>query len=201
MLLVAITGNAGSGKSALAKVFTDLKVDVINADLINSELLSCSRFMLKWLERCLSIELITESGEIDKTLLRSLLIDRKDHRKNIESHLHPIIRENIELQYSLLKDRPYCIAEIPLLFEAGMEKFADRIILMAATRKTLLSRLKYRHKMNTDQAELILDMQKTGMHVFSRSDDIILNDGKNGINKTKVSRLHDKITLLATKSE
>lgn len=199
MLIVAITGNAGSGKSTLAGVFAALHIDIINADNINSELLSCSQFMLKWLEKCLGIVLILDDGRIDKAALRSSLIEQENYRRSIESLLHPVIRENIELQCSLLGIRPYCVVEIPLLFEVGMEDFADRIILVATTRKTLLSRIEYRHGINTETAKNILDMQQSGTHIFSKSDDIILNDKDKEMIEAAVLSLHNNLTQLSCK--
>jgi len=176
MLRIAITGNAGSGKSTLADALSMHGVDIICADIINRSLLENSGFIWKWLEAALQIDFKSNDLRINKNILRNILIKHPKSRGIIESLLHPIIKSNLSLQLSVIPEKPYCIIEVPLLFEAGMERMADRVILVSSDAMSLTSRITKRPDIDNETAMHILGLQSNSSDVFGQADDVILND-------------------------
>ena len=176
MIKLAITGNAGSGKSVLASILSELGATVISADKINSSLLKHTTFLTEWLETALNCNLCTDHSALDKELLRDAVF-KNPVRKNIAVQLlHPIIKNNIALHLSIASNKQYCIVEIPLLFETGMNNLYDRIILIQSYKELLIDRISGRPGISKTMAINILGNQAHMDIKLEQSNDIITNN-------------------------
>ena len=175
MKIIGITGNAGGGKSAAVSYFQSRGIGTISADKINTGLLMQCEFLPPAIEKILQTSVTQTDGSLDKSRLRDITFSSKQHRQKLEELLHPVIMQNISIQLALLPENRYCIIEIPLLFEAHLESRVDRVILITASRQTLLARLCSRNDSKQDIAESILDNQLQDNEKFSATDDIVLN--------------------------
>lgn len=176
MRIIGLTGNAGSGKSLVASYFQSKGVPVISTDKINTSLLENSWAIVRNIESVSKTTVTNSSGDLDKNNLRNIVFSSSFFRKQLEQILHPIIMRNVALQLSLLSEHPYCIVEIPLLFEAGLENHVDRILLVTAKREILLDRLCDRSNISVDSAKSILRNQAQDNTKFGTSDDIVMNN-------------------------
>ncbi|TNF91663.1 MAG: dephospho-CoA kinase [Gammaproteobacteria bacterium] len=190
MLTVAITGNAGSGKTTICELFQNLGATIISTDEINRILLQSSGFLIKLLEQALDQTLSTD-GKPDKDKIWKAIISSPDKRETIESVLHPVIMQNVNLQLDLCRST-YCLVEVPLLFEAGLENYFDRILLITASHSVLKNRLNNRDQAHRGNLIDILDTQMTDRIKFALSDDIIFNDGTLDVLDRQVSLLHQR---------
>ncbi len=178
MLSVVVTGNTGSGKSTLSGFFSELGIDTICADEINTNILKYCRFISGQINQIIgSIDTVGDR-EIDKARLRDIIFNEPFIKKSIESALHPLIYENLILQKSLHPEKSYLILEIPLLFESQSEfDDIDAVILITSEYTELQRRIANRPGISPDQAEDILNSQLTDRDKFSASDTIVINNG------------------------
>jgi dephospho-CoA kinase len=188
MLKVAITGNAGSGKSTACQLFAQLGASVISTDEINRNLLNSSEFLINHIEQALG-QSITDAGKPDRNKIWQAIVSSAEKRKMIESILHPVIMQNVDLQLELC-DSPYAVVEVPLLFEAGLEKDFDRILLITASQSVLENRLTRRESAQRGKLIDILNVQMTDRIKLAFSDDIIFNDESLGFLKKQISVYH-----------
>jgi len=192
MLKIGLTGNAGSGKSTAVDFFRSKGIDGISADAINLNLRNHCQFLTKLLENILQTRLSDKNGLLDAGLLRQIIFSSTSSQETIESVLHPLIIENIDLQLALLPDKHYCIIEIPLLYEADLISYVDSVLLVTADRKTLINRIKSRNHLTQQDAESILDKQLADNSKFPPSNDIVLNNDTQEVFQSHLNLLHHR---------
>ncbi len=122
---VAITGGIGSGKSAVAGIIKDRGYKVYSCDAIYAELLEDGPF-LETLANCFGNEII-RSGRLDRKLLSQLVFKDRSALKRLNEISHP---EVMRRAFSLMEGNKISFLEVPLLFENGLEKNFDRVIVV-----------------------------------------------------------------------
>ena len=192
MKIIGLTGNAGSGKSTALNYFRSKGIDGIGADAINADLRLHSQYLTIVIENTLHEKISDANGLIDTKILRDIIFTSESSRTVIEMILHPIIMENIDLQLSLLPEKPYCIIEIPLLFEAKLFSLVDSILLVASNRAELAERLKSRKQLSPVEIDAILDSQLADNNKFLLSDDIVLNNSTQEVFHKYLDQLHHR---------
>lgn len=192
MKIIGLTGNAGSGKSTALNYFRSKGIDGISADAINADLRQHSQYLTIVIENTLQKKISLANGLIDIKILRDIIFTSESSRTTLEAILHPIIMENIDLQLSLLPAKPYCIIEIPLLFEAKLLSLVDSILLVASNRTELAERLKSRKQLSPVEIDAILDNQLADNNKFLLSDDIVLNNSTQEALHECLDQLHHR---------
>jgi dephospho-CoA kinase len=177
-LKVGLTGGIGSGKTTVSKLFAELGVPVIDADIIARSLLEPGTDATRQVIEIFGKDIAINDHEIDRMKLRQRVFDSADARKTLESILHPIVHTQI-LQQTAALTSPYCIVVIPLLFEAGHQDLVDRILVVNTSRENQIRRAASRDQVKRQDIEKILESQIDPAERLSRADDIIENN--NGI--------------------
>lgn len=154
MIKIAITGVIGSGKSTLANIFKRLGYTVIDADEISRTLTKKGTDVYSKILEAFGRDILDEKGEIDRKRLASIVFADPKRRKELENIIHPAVRAErnriIEKMEREDKDS-IVILDIPLLFETGMEREVDYVILAYADEKTLYERVKKRDQMSYEE--------------------------------------------------
>lgn len=133
MAVVAITGDIGAGKSTASKFLAEkFSCPLLNADLIAAELWHDEKvkniFISRWGKKILDM-----SGNIIKSEISQRIFFDINEYKFCNSILHPIINEELGIRYEKLRVKnKNIILEIPLIFEAGVPDFVEKIIYVAA---------------------------------------------------------------------
>ncbi|MDY6399982.1 MAG: dephospho-CoA kinase [Synergistales bacterium] len=133
MAVAAITGDIGAGKSTVSKLLAEkFSCPLLNADLIAAELWHDEKvkniFISRWGEKILDT-----SGNIIKSEISRRIFFDPDEYKFCNSILHPLIIKDLGVRSEELGVKSKNIfLEIPLLFEAGVPDFVEKIIYVAA---------------------------------------------------------------------
>ena len=174
MLIVALTGGIGSGKTTTGDIFSELGAVVIDSDQLARAVLERGT---KGFDLVLAKfgDAILRNGELDRSLLATLVFNDSQKRSELESITHPLIRQSFAEIISNLPRESIVINQIPLLFESkGAYKF-DHIITISAPEKLRIERLKNRGLGFSDIKKRI-EAQATDLERESISNSIILND-------------------------
>jgi dephospho-CoA kinase len=174
MLIVALTGGIGSGKTTTGDIFSELGAVVIDSDQLARAVLERGT---KGFDLVLAKfgDAILRNGELDRSLLATLVFNDSQKRSELESITHPLIRQSFAEIISNLPRESIVINQIPLLFESkGAYKF-DHIITISAPEKLRIERLKNRGLGFSDIKKRI-EAQATDFERESISNRIIRND-------------------------
>ena len=117
-MIIGLTGGIGSGKSATAKYFKDIGIDIIDADYVAKNVLIKNSAGYKLFIHKFGNKFLDKKNEIDRSLLRSEVFSKPDKKIELEKIIHPLVSEEI-LSFINNSRSPYCIVMIPLIFETN----------------------------------------------------------------------------------
>jgi dephospho-CoA kinase len=180
MTKVAITGNIGSGKTTVCKIFQSLGVDVYFAD-------KEARKFYKRKEVIRSVKDLF-GGDVfnnDDVLISNILAERAFADENKLSQLngiiHPLVLKDFFDWAEKRKKETYILYESALLFESGFYKHFDYSILISAPEQLALKRVSARDHISPEEFYNRLSMQWAEKRKLGMADHIIFNDQKKAL--------------------
>ena len=175
MLIVALTGGIGAGKSLAAQYFSDLGARVVDADQLAR--VAIERGSTGFDEVILRFgEVILRDGDIDRKALAQIIFSDPQAKVDLEAIVHPRSRELFAKVGSDLQPEEILIYEIPLLAETGSAKNFDLIITVEADLEIRKDRLRKRG-MFISEIERRLANQASREEREVLADYVIINDG------------------------
>lgn len=168
---IGITGTIGSGKSTVLKYFDELGFVTFDCDAYNRELLKKGNKGYLLVKEHFPEVLIKE--EIDRKLLAKLIFADRKKRELLESLLHPLIIEGMATKALAA---PLFFAEVPLLYEKGLQAHFDLVILVTTADELALKRLAARG-ISEDEARKRLAAQMPFAQKAAMADVIVYNNG------------------------
>ena len=168
-LKIAITGTIGSGKSEAVRYLKEKGYDVFDCDEENRKLLEKGEAGYEAVRQAFPD--CFKGDELDKKALSALVFHDPEKKKKLEDIMHPLILKK-------LKERndPVLFAEVPLLFEAGWDRYFDRNLLVVTDEEILLKRL-VKRGLAKEEALQRLQNQMPVSEKIKRADKIIYNNG------------------------
>jgi dephospho-CoA kinase len=161
MLKIALTGGAGSGKSTVARMFQELGAPVLDADVAAREAVQPGQPAWQELRRAFGPEFFREDGELDRGRMARAAFSDPEVRQKLTAILHPEITRLIREKLQALAEQgeKLVIVEVPLLFEASLQKGYDRIIVVYADETEQIQRLKARDRREAGEIAGLLAAQ------------------------------------------
>ena len=175
MLKVALTGNIGSGKSVVAKVFQVMGIPVFNADIEAKKLYS-NAGVVSELTELLSDTILNHLGEVDFKKLASVIFNDKKALKGVNNLIHPLVIEAFNNFVVIHSDAPYIIHETAILFENNLQNKFDYIINVSATLELRIERVMNRDNETKERVMERVANQLSDDEKCSRSDFVVLNN-------------------------
>jgi len=176
MLKTAITGNIGSGKTTVCRIFEILGVPVFYADT-EARKLYHDEEVINAVESAFGREIFDDN----RHLLRQKLADIVFHNPAALKTLNGIIHPRLILRYTnWLQQRkiyPYTLHEAAIIFENGLEKYFDRIINVSCPENIRLERIKKRDNLSDNEIKSRMQWQWPDEKKNELSDFVIVNDG------------------------
>ncbi len=196
MLIVALTGGIGSGKSTVADEFAKLGIPIVDTDVIARQLVTVGSPAYQEIVAAFGPSILTDDKQLNRRKLREVIFNHPEQRLRLEQILHPRIRQAVEAQITQL-DSEYCIVVIPLLTEKGSYPFVDRILLVNAEPEQQIQRSMARDKQSREQIERIMASQSNREQRLAMADDIIDNSTGLVALEQQVRKLHHKYRTLS----
>lgn len=174
--IIGITGTIGSGKSQVSRYMADcFKTPLIDLDQICKNLLQPSNIGYLMFKQEFGTCFVDPEGFIDRILLRKIIFSDPTMREKLNKIMHP-------LAFQVMKDTihsnnaPFFLVEIPLLFEAGWQRFLDKTVLVYADESTCFKRITRRDKVSAEQACKALQSQMPMKKKILLADHVINNN-------------------------
>jgi len=197
MLTIGLTGGIGSGKSEVAGMFDQLGVPVIDADVIAHQLVEPGTEALSEITAAFGEAILTSAGTLDRARLAEIVFNRPDMKQQLESIIHPRVREQIKAYKDAHKNEPYIIVVIPLLLESGQRDLVDRVLVVNATETVRIQRVLARDGRREEQIRSIMRNQVDDAQRRAAADDSIDNSGSLDDLMISVRKLHQQYISLA----
>lgn len=155
MALVGLTGGIATGKSTVAGIFKRYGATVIDADALAREVVEPGKPAWRDIVKTFGKAVINPDRTLNRQALGAKVFGHPGKLRQLERIIHPrVAREQIRLtkQAALNDPRAIVIYDVPLLFEAGIDKRVDAIIVVTADRETQIARLKKRNGLSRTEA-------------------------------------------------
>jgi len=155
MALVGLTGGIATGKSTVAGIFKRYGATVIDADALAREVVEPGKPAWREIVKTFGKAVINPDRTLNRQALGTKVFGHPGRLRQLERIIHPrVAREQIRLtkQAALNDPRAIVIYDVPLLFEAGIDKRVDAIIVVTADRETQIARLKKRNGLSRTEA-------------------------------------------------
>ncbi len=198
MLKVGLTGNIGSGKSIISKMFSIFGVPVYHADQEARKFLNDLPAKEKILE-LFGEKILTSGGEIDRRSLATIVFSDKNKLMKLDSILHPMVINDFLQWCKLFTDHPYVIQEAAIIYESGVKGLFDKIIHVSCPKKIAIERVVKRDGID---GNLVLQRMRFQMEDDEKarlSDFVILNDGNEMVIPQVIS-IHEKLKEISALS-
>lgn len=196
MQIIGLTGGIGSGKSTVAGLFFELGIPIIDADKIAHSLTVKGSKINAHIREIWRDDVVSSEGELNRTALRTKVFSNPDELEKLEALLHPAIRSAMleKISRHRAEALPYCILEVPLLFEKGFNRMVDKVIVVDLPEALQIERVQTRSGLSCEEIERIIKKQIDRASRLKRADYVIDNALPQETLASRVSILHEKIT-------
>jgi len=189
MIKVALTGGIGCGKSTVCDIFSQYEIPVIDTDIISRKLVEPGQPALIEITEYFGTDILLTDGSLNRKALAKKIFNNDKNKQQLESILHPKIREAVQAQLDQL-NVCYVIIAIPLLVETKQQNNYDRVLLIDCKVQQQLERTLSRDQRDLSEVQSILKSQASREQRIAAADDIIDNSGTINALHKQVEQLH-----------
>src|SRR5665811_2238075 len=141
MLRVGLTGGIGSGKSAVSAILAGYGAIVIDADKLAREVVEPGQPALARIEERFGPDILTDTGELNRPLLGSIVFADSSALRDLEAITHPaILARGAELE-KLAGPEAIVVHDNPLLVEMDAHKRCDVVVVVDVSEDVQIERL------------------------------------------------------------
>ncbi|HTV32166.1 MAG TPA: dephospho-CoA kinase [Methylocella sp.] len=181
MFILGLTGSIGMGKTTTAAMFAAEGIPVFDSDAEVHKLYRGAAAP--------AIEAafpgVTENGVVDRRLLAEKVLANPAALKKLEAIAHPLVGERWRafVANEVKKGSAIVVLDVPLLFEAGLDREVDAVVLVTAPEAVQKARVIERPGMTSERLSVILARQTPDQEKRARSHFII--DTSRGFSSAK----------------
>jgi len=174
MLIVALTGGIGSGKTMVGEIFAELGALVVDSDQLAREVVERGSKGFDLIVTEFGDEIL-KNGDLDRAALASLIFKDPKKRARLEEITHPLIRQSFAKIVSSAGSDSIIINQIPLLVESKHDYKFDHIITISVPDEIRTERL-LKRGLTLTQIDQRMKAQATDAQREVISDTVIIND-------------------------
>ena len=198
MIIIGLCGGSGSGKGSVCKIFSEFGIPCIDTDAVYREITSAPGECLTALQNEFGIEIITESGTLNRKKLASIVFSGEDSKLRLErlneiTHKYILDETKRRLDNYRTMGAAAAIVDAPVLFESGFDRECDVIVLVVAERELRITRIMSRDGITRKEAEQRINSQISDDELMLRCDYMIRNDYDLSYLKQEVKTVLKKI--------
>ena len=182
---LALTGNIGSGKTfaldLIVSLLNEASFSVIrfSADEENRQLLSIDPEVKDRIISLLGPTAYTTDGEPDRKIISQAITTESKKKEKLEEILHPRLEQIWKplAQQHHSPSEAFFVAEIPLLYEKELDRFFDKVLVVACSDSQRKDRLMKGRSVNPEKAEEWMALQLPQDEKISKANHLFWNDG------------------------
>jgi dephospho-CoA kinase len=199
VLVVALTGGIGSGKSTFAGFLADRGAELIDADSIAREALKPGQ--PAWRSTVSQFgEEILEPGtalEIDRGRLAEIVFADNEALAALNAIVHPVILRNVADELDTLAGTAEIVViDAALVFETGMHEWADVLLVVVSEQERRAERLIRGRGMSTEDITARMAAQTDPLELVRKADIVVHNDGSLAELEEEANRVWKELSAL-----
>ncbi len=196
MIIIALTGGIGSGKTEASRQFAKLGVPVVDTDIIAHELTQIGEPTLAEIGRIFGTHFLSTDGSLNRAKLRAHILNDSAERLKLEALLHPAIHDRA---IKLLTDNQnrlhpaYQVLVVPLLFESNhYQAMVNKTLAIDCDESLQIQRVIARSQLTESTVKAIMATQTNRATRLRLADEVVENNGSVEELAEKINKLHNK---------
>lgn len=198
MLIVALTGGIGSGKSMVGQMFADLGAVVVDSDQLAREVVERGSDGFDQVVATFG-DGVLKNGDLDRAYLATLIFGDTAKRVQLEQITHPLIRKAFTKVIEAAGEKNIIMNQIPLLVESKNNYKFDHIITVTADENIRSERLR-KKGFSSQQIQQRMQAQASDSKREAISDTVITNNESESELRDQVKKIW-KLLLIKNKDE
>jgi dephospho-CoA kinase len=196
MMIVGLTGGIGSGKTTVAKFFSEFKnISIYTADLEAKKLMNSSKIIKDNLIKEFG-ELAFVNQKLNRKYIAEIVFKDKEKLANLNAIVHPEVKINFQEFVKNNSKKDYIIYENAILFESKSNLICDIIITVFADINTKILRVIDRDSSTKKEVLNRMKNQWQEDNIILQSNYIIYNELLDET-KWQVNKIHNILTKKA----
>lgn len=178
-MIIGLTGGIASGKTTVSNFLKAKGFLILDADKIAKEI-SEREEIKKEIVISFGEKILDNNSNIDRKKLKKIIFEDKKKLEELNSIIHPEVYkffEKISKEKKLENLEKIIIFDVPLLFESGIDKLCDKILLIWTSRDKRIERIMKRDSIESSLAQKIIDSQMSDEEKIKKADIVIENNG------------------------
>ena len=177
MLKIGITGNIGSGKTTVSKIFEILGVPVFYADDAAKNVMTHDPVLVGQLIDAFGAGSFFIDGTLNRKHIADIVFKDETQLLLLNSLVHPAVFRAFDQWVADRKNVPYVLKEAALLFESDSYKMCDQTILVTAPLDIRINRVMQRDGLqrtdilNRESKQFTEEKKKTLANFNIKNDD------------------------------
>ena len=188
MVILAVTGTIGSGKSVVARIMEIMGIPVYDCDSRAKSLMVDNAVVVKELKRMFGSECYDVDGSLNRKYLASRIFVDDANVKRVNALVHPVVKDDFTRWVSA-QTKPVVAVETALLYESGMIDVVDKVLAVWTDKETAITRTMSRSGMSRSQVLSRMQKQMSADELLLLSDFSIYNSGEKPVLPAVVSLL------------
>lgn len=174
MRRIGLTGGIGSGKSTVGRIFQILGVPVFESDATARKLMQSVPIVSK-VHALFGDVILDAKGILDRAQLGAIVFADPEALKQLNALIHPAVAEAFN-QWCENQTSPYILKEAAIVFEHGLEKQLDGVIVVDAPDTLRIPRAAKRLGISTEAVRQRIQNQLPAAVLREKAQWIIDND-------------------------
>ncbi|MBN2282233.1 MAG: dephospho-CoA kinase [Candidatus Marinimicrobia bacterium] len=187
MQIWGVTGGLGSGKSTACSFFKEQGCEIFDADTEAKKIIFSSEMVRQKLVEGFGGQIL-EKGILSKTALANIIFDNFRNQQFLNHLIHPLVTEEFLTRRQAVKADVY-IMDAALLFEARLQHYFHKTILIYTEKETRIKRALERGNLSRAQIEQRISLQMDEEQKKKLADIVIENNGTRQDLKNKINEL------------
>ncbi len=185
MRIIGLTGGIASGKSTVAKALAELGAAIIDGDETAHHLMEPQQEAWEGIVKAFGPGILNPDMTIDREKLGAMVFDDHDQLQVLNRISHPLVAQSFQDQIRQIRaaqPEAIIVMDVPLMYEAHMDRFCDQVWVVWVDRETQIQRLMERNHFTREEALKRIASQMSLDEKAARADVVI--DNSNSIEET-----------------
>jgi dephospho-CoA kinase len=140
MKRIGLTGNIGTGKSTVARIFEILRVPVYHADKQARVILESVK-VTEQIGLLFGEQVLDRNRQVDRKALAGIVFNDAAKLAILNNLIHPLVEDDFMQWCINHEDQKYILHEAAILFESGFHRLFDANILVTAPEEICIARV------------------------------------------------------------
>lgn len=178
MKRIAVTGNIGSGKSTVCRIFESLGIQVYYADREAKKFYN-EAHVVKAVKALFGDDAYGPGNQLQSRILAQRAFQDQKKLRKLNNIIHPLVLEDYMAWASSRSDNKYTLYESALLFESGFYRHFHKSILVTAPVGLACARVIARDGITKAEFDDRLATQWDEQKKSEMADHLVINDLQN----------------------